>query len=85
MSVKKLLYMLRFGPTLGSGLANECVGRDVSHFRKQFERLALDRPVFLFTDSAKPLCTHRADLDPTLVCDVMMLLSSSRHRQYLSI
>ena len=78
MSVKKLLDMLRCGPTLGSGLANECVGRDLSLIGKHFERLALDRPVFVFTDSVKPLCTHGAGLDPTLVCDVMMLLSSSR-------
>ena len=78
MGGKKLLDLMRFAPTLGSGFANECVGSDLSDIRKQFERLALDRPVFVFTDSVKPLCTHRAVLDPALVCDVMMLLSSSR-------
>ena len=73
MSVKKLLHMMRFGPTLGSGLADECAGRDLSHFRKPFERLAFNRPVFVFIDSVKPLCTHGAGLNPRLVGDVMML------------
>jgi hypothetical protein len=45
----------------------------LSHFRKQFERLAFNRPVFVFIDSVKPLCTHGAGLNPRLVGDVMML------------
>ena len=73
VSVKKLLDMMCFVPAHGSGLANECVRRDVSHFREQFERLARNWPVFLFIDSVKPLCTHGAGLNPRLVGDVMML------------
>ena len=77
MRVKELFDMMRFGPTLGSGFANERIGFYLPHFRKQFERFALDRSVFLFTDSVKPLYAHRAGLDPTLDCEVMMLINLS--------
>mgnify|MGYP006420458291 FL=1 len=83
MRVEKLLYMVRFGPTLRSSLANECVGRDLSHFREQFERLALDRPAFELIDSVKPLCTHRVGLDPTLVCDALKFIMASSISGYL--